>query len=141
MTQMAVTVVVVLSAPAAADPRDTHRQILTKGMQRLLGCLIGGVAGLLLLGFGFDTMLPWLLALAVPVWFCAYVQNGNHAATYVGTQAGFVIIVTWIQGAGPPLSITPGLSRLVGIFCGLLILMLVVLVTHPPSPTPAAARQ
>jgi uncharacterized membrane protein YccC len=140
LTQMAITVVVVLAIPVTADPADTHRQVLTKGLQRLMGCVVGGVAALLMLGLGFDSMLPWLLALAVPLWLCSYIQNGTHSATYIGTQAGFVLIVTMIQGEGPPLTMTPAFSRLVGIFFGLLVVLVVVLVTHPPaSNAPAAA--
>ncbi|MFL5281706.1 MAG: hypothetical protein ACJ8AW_12125 [Rhodopila sp.] len=133
MTQMAVTVANVMSTPATADPGETHRQVLTKGLQRLLDCLIGGVFGVLLLGLGFNELLPWLLALAVPLWLCSYVQNGSHCATYVGAQAGIVLIVTMVQGSGPPLTLAPGVQRFVGIFLGLLIVMLVVLVTHPPD--------
>jgi uncharacterized membrane protein YccC len=133
MTQMAVTVANVMSTPATADPGETHRQVLTKGLQRLLGCLIGGTFGLLLLGLGFNALLPWLLALAVPLWLCSYVQNGSHSATYVGAQAGIVLIVMMVQGNGPPLTLAPGVERFVGIFFGLLIVMLVVLVTHPPD--------
>lgn len=141
MSQMAVTVVIVLATPAAADPGDTHRQILAKGLQRLLGCLMGGIAGLLLLGLGVDSTLPYLMMLALPVWFCSFVQNGTHGVTYLGTQAGFVLIVTLVQGAGPPESLVPGIQRLIGIFFGLLILMVVVLLTHPPAKArPAAAE-
>jgi uncharacterized membrane protein YccC len=140
MTQMAVTVVMVMSTPVAADPGETHRQVLTKGLQRLLGCLIGGVFALLLLGLGFNALLPWLLAWALPLWLCSYVQNGTHSATYVGTQAGFVLILTMVQGNGPPSTLIPGVERFVGIFFGLLIVMLVVQVTHPPSFGHAAAE-
>jgi len=38
-----------------------------------------------------------------------------------------------VQGNGPPLTLAPGVERFVGIFFGLLIVMLVVLVTHPPD--------
>jgi uncharacterized membrane protein YccC len=133
MSQSAVTLVAILATPVATDLHDTNRQLLVKGVQRLLGCAIGGVVGLALIGLGIDSLLPWLVSLAVPVWFCAYIQNGTHSATYVGAQAGFVLIVTLIQGHGPPISMTPGIDRLVGIFCGLFVLMMVVLVTSPPS--------
>src|SRR5215217_5017813 len=58
---------------------------------------------------------------------------GRDPATYVGTQAGIVLIMTMVQGNGPPLTLAPGVERFVGIFFGLLIVMLVVLVTHPPD--------
>jgi uncharacterized membrane protein YccC len=138
MTQMAVTLVAVLATPVASDPRDTNRQILTKGLQRLVGCAAGGVAGLALLGLGIDSTVPWLLSLAVPVWLFAYVANGSHTATYVGTQAGVVLVMTLIQGHGPPTSLEPALDRLAGIFLGLLIVMAVVLLTTPPR-RPATA--
>jgi uncharacterized membrane protein YccC len=138
MTQMAITLVMVMSTPAAADPAETHRLVVTKGLQRLLGCLIGGSIGLLLLALSIDTLLPWLLMLVVPLWLCSYVQNGTSSATYVGTQAGFVLILTMVQGLGPPLNLTPGIERFAGIFFGLLIVMLVVSVTAPPALEPPA---
>jgi uncharacterized membrane protein YccC len=133
MSQSAVTLVAVLATPIATDLHDTNRQLVIKGIQRLLGCAIGGLVGLALIGVGIDSLPPWLVSLALPVWLCAYIQNGTHSATYVGAQAGFVLIVTLVQGHGPPTSLEPGIDRLVGIFCGLFVLMLVVLVTSPPS--------
>ena len=133
MSQSAITLVAVLATPIATDLHDTNRQLVVKGVQRLLGCAIGGSVGLGLIGLGIDSVELWLVSLAVPVWLCAYVQNGTHSATYVGAQAGFVLIVTLIQGHGPPTSLEPGVDRLVGIFCGLFVLMMVVLITSPPS--------
>ena len=142
MTQMAITVVMVMSTPATPEPSETHKAVVIKGLQRLLGCLIGGTVRLLLLGFGFNSMIPWLLALAVPLWLCCYIQNGSHSATYVGTQAGFVLILTMVQGNGPPQTLTPGIERFAGIFFALLIVMLVVLLTVPPAiKQPAAAAR
>src|SRR5271165_4052678 len=53
-TQMAITLVAVLATPVLTDADETHRRIIGRGLQRLLGCGLGGVAALALLGVGFD---------------------------------------------------------------------------------------
>jgi uncharacterized membrane protein YccC len=131
-TQMAITLAAVLATPVMADLDETHRRIIGRGMQRLLGCLIGGLLALALLVLNLDSVLPWLIALAGGVWLFAYVQHGTHDATYVGIQAGVVFIITLVQGSGPPESILPGIDRFVGIVLGLLMLSAAMFLLGPP---------
>jgi uncharacterized membrane protein YccC len=140
-TQMAITLVAVLATPVLADADETHRRIIGRGLQRLLGCALGGVLALALLGVGFDAFLPWLIALAAAVWLFAYVQHGDHEVTYVGTQAGVVFISTLVQGTGPPQSILPGIDRFTGMSLGLLVLFLAMLLIVPLLPDPAPPRR
>jgi uncharacterized membrane protein YccC len=124
-SQMAITLVAVLATPVT-DLHATHRRVVERGLHRFLGCLVGGLLALILLGLSFSFVLPWLIALAGGVWLFAYMQHGTHDATYVGTQAGVVFITTLVQGSGPPESILPGLQRFVGVSLGLLILFLAI---------------
>jgi uncharacterized membrane protein YccC len=124
-SQMAITLVAVLATPVT-DLHATHRRVVERGLHRFLGCLVGGLLALILLGLSFSFVLPWLIALAGGVWLFAYMQHGTHDATYVGTQAGVVFIITLVQGSGPPESILPGLERFVGVSLGLLILFLAI---------------
>jgi uncharacterized membrane protein YccC len=135
-SQMAVTLAAVLATPVMADLAETHRRTISHGLQRLLGCLVGGLLALALLGLSFGFVLPWLIALAGGVWLFAYVQHGTHNATYVGTQAGVVFVTTLVQGSGPPESILPGIDRFAGISLGLLMLFVVMFLIGPPQPTP-----
>ncbi|HEX3350955.1 MAG TPA: FUSC family protein [Acetobacteraceae bacterium] len=135
----AITVVGIMAAPVLADPRETHAQALVKGLQRIVGCLIGGIYGLFALGFNLDTMLPWLLGLAAGTWVFAYVQSDATRVPDVGTQAAIVMIMTFVQGTGPPSSVIPGITRLAGIFLGLVILFIITTLIGPPRARAAQA--
>jgi len=139
VSQMAITLVALLATPVLTDPQETHRRIVGRGLQRLLGCFIGGVLALALLGLGFGSILPWLITLAAGVWLFAYVQHGSHDATYVGTQAGVVFITTLVQGSGPPESILPGIDRFAGMSLGLSMLFVTMFLIGPPTLATARA--
>jgi uncharacterized membrane protein YccC len=123
-TQMAVTVAVVLATPVLADAGETHRHVVGRALQRIMGCVVGGVGALAVLGLSFDAFLPWLAVLAAGVWVFAYIQYGEHDVRYVGTQAGVVFILTLVQSDGPPQSILPALDRFAGMSVALVILFL-----------------
>jgi uncharacterized membrane protein YccC len=139
-SQMAITLVAVLATPVMTDLHATHRHIIERGLHRLLGCLVGGLLALALLGLSFSVVLAWLSALAGGVWLFAYMQHGTHDATYVGTQAGVVFIITLVQGSGPPESILPGIDRFAGVSLGLLILFLAIFLIGSPAPASAYAQ-
>jgi uncharacterized membrane protein YccC len=132
LSQTAVTVAAVMAVQAVSEDEVTNRQkVATRATHRILGCLIGGLAGLALLGLSFESFLPWLLALIVGVWIGAYVQNSTRGIGYVGTQGTVVFIMTLVQGWGPPSSIMPGIERFAGITGGLLIVLAVSVLTTP----------
>jgi uncharacterized membrane protein YccC len=133
VSQMAVTLTAVLATPVTAAPDETHRRIVDRGLQRLLGCFIGGLLALAVLGLGFASLVPWLVALAGGIWLFAYVQHGSHDATYAATQGGVVFMMTLVQGTGPPASMIPGIDRFVGISLGLLMLTLTMFVIGSPT--------
>ena len=55
ITPIAVTIAAVMAAPVLADhPLDDGRQIVQKALHRLIGCLVGGIPGLLLLGLSLE---------------------------------------------------------------------------------------
>jgi uncharacterized membrane protein YccC len=135
----AITVVGIMAAPVLADTRETHAQVLVKGLQRIVGCLIAGIYSLFALGFNLDTMLPWLLGLAAGTWVFAYVQSDATRVRDVGTQAAIVMIMTFVQGTGPPSSVIPGITRLAGMFLGLVILFIITTLIGPPRARAAQA--
>ena len=106
-----------------------------------MGCFIGGLAGLLLLALSLTEFLPWLLALSAVLWVGAYIQTSTRGVGYIGTQAAPVLIMTLVQGWGPPDSILPGIARFAGMMAGLGILMVVSLIfwPQPSKPAPASA--
>jgi uncharacterized membrane protein YgaE (UPF0421/DUF939 family) len=136
LAQMSVTVAALMAVPVlASDPLQTGRQVVRHALQRLLGCLLGGLLGLGLLALSITNFLPWILTLSAAIWIGCYVQTSERGVGYVGNQAGLVIIMTLVQGPGPPDSIWPGIERFAGMMGGLAMLLLVSLLIWPEKST------
>jgi uncharacterized membrane protein YccC len=132
LSQTAVTAAAVMAVPALSSDEAANEFLITeRAMHRLLGCLIGGIAGLACLVLSIESFLPWLLTLMAGLWIAAHVQGSRRGIGYVGTQGAVVFISTLVQGWGPPASIAPGLDRFAGITGGLLILLIVSWLTAP----------
>jgi uncharacterized membrane protein YccC len=137
LSQMSVTVAVIMAVPVApGDPLESGRRVASQSLQRVMGCFIGGVAGLLLLALSLTEFLPWLLALSAVLWVGAYIQTSTKGVGYIATQAVLVLIMTLVQGWGPPDSILPGIVRFVGMIAALGVLMVVSLLFWPERPKP-----
>jgi uncharacterized membrane protein YccC len=137
LIQMAITVTAVMAVPVPlSDPSAVHRLEMQRSVLRIIGCLFGGVLGLLCLALPLTVYALWLAVVFAGVWICAHVQASKDAISYAGIQAAVVYIVMMVQGSGPPSSILPGIDRFAGILCGLGVLLLVGLVLRP-APRPA----
>jgi uncharacterized membrane protein YccC len=138
LTQMAITVTAVMAVPVTTDDLGAiGRTLATRAQLRLIGCLCGGVLGLLCLALPLTLYPVWLAVLFAGVWICAYVGVSPRGISYAGIQACVVFIVTMVQGAGPPASILPGIDRFAGITGGLAMLLAISLILWPPE-RPAA---
>jgi uncharacterized membrane protein YccC len=132
VTEMAITVAVVMAAPVAGGGAlSTRHAVAMRSIHRVLGCLIGGVAALGCLSLSVTAFPWWLAMIGAAVWIGMHVQVGPHGVGYVGTQAAFVFVITMIQGSAPPASIMPGVDRFAGITGGLAILFVVSLLLWP----------
>ena len=130
LSQTAITVTAVMAVQTTSiDDVANHRSILMRATHRILGCLIGGVMGLVVLSLSFESFVPWLLALCLGVWVGSQVQSGAHGVSYVGTQGAVVFILTLVQGFGPPATILAGVERFAGITCGLVVVLAVSVLT------------
>ena len=141
VTEMAITVAVVMSAPVVADAGiGTRHAVAQRALHRFIGCLLGGLVALGCLALNVTSFAWWLAMIGASVWIGAQIQVGKHGVGYVGTQAAFVFIVTLIQGAAPPDSIMPGVDRFIGITGGLGILLIVSLLIWPSDEEIAEER-
>jgi len=131
--QTAVTSYIVMIVPAGVIARGESEIVYQRMVHRGLGCLLGALAGLLLLRFAGDDLLLWALGLSAGVWIGFSIQSGRTGLGYLGTQFAFAFIFTFVQGPGPATSVTPGLERLLGIIIGAVTMTLVMLV-WPPAP-------
>jgi uncharacterized membrane protein YccC len=135
----AATSYMVLMVPGALIRQGKDSAMTNRGMQRLAGCTLGGAFALVALIFVKDYLQIWLLALVAGVWIGAWVQNGKEGVSYAGSQFALVLLVTFVQGNGPPQTLLPAWQRFQGILVGLFILGLVQWVW--PLPTPKSSEQ
>jgi uncharacterized membrane protein YccC len=139
---MGITVVMVMSIPTTAILESDSRAIIQRAAHRLIGCLLGALAGLACLAFIGSDFLLWILLIPPGIWLCSQIQTGTAGVSYIGTQAMFAYVMSMVQGQGPPDSISPGFNRLVGVMGGLSVLFVVTLIMSliplsQPSPAPA----
>jgi len=139
---MGITVVMVMSIPTTAILESDSRAIIQKAAHRLIGCLLGALAGLACLAFVGSDFLLWIVLIPPGIWLCSQIQTGRTGISYIGTQAMFAYLMSMVQGQGPPTSIAPGFDRLVGVMGGLSVLFVVTLIMSliplsQPSPAPA----
>jgi uncharacterized membrane protein YccC len=141
---MGLTAVMVMSIPPNAILEPDSPAIIQRSAHRLVGCLLGALAGLACLAFVGSDFLLWIVLIPPGIWLCSQIQTGTTGVSYIGTQAMFAYLMSMVQGQGPPDSISPGLERLVGVMGGLSILFIVTLILSlvPLSPlSPAPARR
>jgi uncharacterized membrane protein YccC len=139
LSQTAITVAAVMAVQAVSDDDAANRKsILIRAVHRLLGCLIGGLAGLALLSLSLESFVPWLAALCVGVFIGASVQSGAHGVGYVGTQGAVVFMITLVQGWGPPADIIVGVERFAGITGGMAIVVALSALAAPSIQQEAA---
>ncbi len=139
---MATTVAAVLAVPVSADHAlDDAARVTTKAAYRLIGCFVGGVAGLVALMLSPTVFVLWLALLCGGVWLFVWLQGSLTGAGYIGTQAAVVYILTLVQGEGPPLSILPGIDRFVGITLGIVTLLVITALLRPLGAPGAAEAQ
>jgi uncharacterized membrane protein YccC len=141
VTEMAISIAVVMAAPVVADGSlGTRHAVAERSLHRIIGCLLGGIVALACLALSITSFPWWLAMIAASVWVGMHVQIGKHGVGYIGTQAAFVFIITLIQGPEPPTSIMPGVDRFVGITGGMAILLLISLLLWPSDTEPTKER-
>lgn len=132
------TAVMVMSVPTAVILEANTRIIVQRSAHRVIGCLLGALIGIACLAVVGSDFVLWILLLTAGVWLCSQIQTGTAGVSYVGTQAMFAFVMSMVQSQGPPLSISPGLERLVGVTAGLSILFVITLIISLiPMPRPA----
>lgn len=132
LSQMSITIAAVMAVPTLSGRQaDDWPLIMRRSLHRAAGCLIGGAMGLVVLALPVDSFAVWFVLLGIGVWAGTFVHAMSGGISYVGTQGTLAIMLTLVQGAGPPDSLTPGVMRLVGILLGLATLLIVSLLLTP----------
>jgi len=133
LSQMGISVAAAMAVPALTGAPQRDERLITERMtQRVVGCLLGGGAALLVLVPPGSAMLaPWLLVLMAGAAVGAQIQSGRHKIAIVGMQGAIAVIITLVQGPQPAELLSPAVSRLAGMLGALTLLALVGLVLGP----------
>jgi len=133
LSQMGISVAAAMGVPALTGTPQRDARLVTERMaERVVGCLLGGGAALLVLALPASAMLvPWLLLVMAGAAVAAQIQSGRHKVAIVGTQGAVAVIVMLVQGPQPAELLSPGVSRLAGMLGALALLALVGLVFGP----------
>lgn len=120
LAQSGVTIMVAMFIPISeiGRKRFTSRKLA----HRIFGCVIGGTYSFLVLFIAHSV--PWIIypAIVLSVYVGSHIQSGRLHINYVGTQ---IVLATLIVMAPDSIAAITGESavdRLIGIFCGLIIL-------------------
>ncbi|WP_298955250.1 FUSC family protein [uncultured Methylobacterium sp.] len=99
---------------------------------RIGGCFVGGVYGLLAMAACGDAMVPWLGLMLAGLFVTAHVKHGGKDSAYAGHQAAIAIVLAMVQGFAPSDDILPAIDRLVGIAGGILVVAVGEILLMPP---------
>ncbi len=117
-----------------SDPAATRH----RGAQRILGCIIGGTAGLLVIAADATLQWWWTAMLFLGVFSFARIHLNKSAQAYIGTQSAIAYLVTMVT-VGPPTTMAPPVERLVGIIIGVSIMTVLVWALNPRTVAAKAA--
>ncbi|MDL2399554.1 FUSC family protein [Rhizobium mayense] len=134
LSQMAISIGAVMAVPTLTGISDKDQSAITQRMlQRVAGCLLGGVFGAMVLLMPISQFFaPWLLLLMAGTWLAMQIQNGRHGIANIGAQAAIALILTLVQDTGPAASLGPAINRIAGMIGAIGLLLLVNLLLGPP---------
>ena len=99
-----------------------------KATLRIVGCAIGGAAALASIVFLIPQMtsiVPLALLVAAVTAPSAWVATGSERTAYMGLQIGFAFYLAVLQGYAPSTDVTEFRDRIVGIFFGVIVMVVV----------------
>jgi len=130
LPQVLISSLVVLDA----DPMATRH----RGAQRILGCILGGAAGIAVVMIDAVNQWWFIAALFLGVFSFARLHLAKSPSAYIGTQSAIAYLVTLVS-AGPPTSLDAPIERLAGIVIGVSLMTALVWALNPLKPAPRPA--
>ncbi len=100
-----------------------QREPAWTAVNRVSGCILGGLYGLACMHVVDDNIIAWVLMLFLGLYVSCHVKHGSGDAAYSGHQAGIAVIMAMVQGLAPSPDILPAIDRLVGIIGGLVVVL------------------
>jgi multidrug resistance protein MdtO len=114
----------------------TAAESVEKLSLRLVGCVIGGAAGIAAIVFlvpGLTSIGGLMIAVFAGAWVAAYVAAGSPRISYAGFQMAFAFFLCIIQGSGPAFDLTVARDRVIGIIIGNLVTYFIFVNLWPVS--------
>ncbi len=109
----------------------TRREPAWTALNRVAGCIMGGIYGLLCMRLVGDNILAWLILLFAGLYVSCHIKHGMGEAAYSGHQAAVAVIMSMVQGLAPSPDILPAINRLVGIIGGIVVVVAAHAVVAP----------
>jgi multidrug resistance protein MdtO len=116
--------------------QSTAAESVEKLTLRIVGCLIGGAAGIAAIVFLLPALTSiggLMIAVFIGAWAGAYVAAGSPRISYAGFQLAFAFFLCAIQGSGPSFDLTVARDRIIGILIGNLAAYCVLVYVWPAS--------
>jgi uncharacterized membrane protein YccC len=134
LSQMAISIGAIMAVPElTGEPARDNRAIAERAVQRIGGCLLGGIAGLMMVHVTSGWPYPfWLLAIMGAMGVAAELQSSPQGLTVAGPRAAVALILTTVQDWGPAMSLAPGVERIAGMLGALVLLFTVNLLFGKP---------
>ena len=114
--------------------QGTAAESVEKLSLRIVGCLIGGAAGIAAIVFLIPALTSiggLMIAVFAGAWAAAYVAAGTPRISYAGFQIAFAFFLCIIQGSGPAFDLTVARDRIIGILIGNLVAYLTLVYVWP----------
>lgn len=127
LSQALVTIIAVPILPAGKNTPETNGQIIDRMAQRLVGCLLAGVLGILLLPLLQDSPFLYILTFTVGLWIGCHLQQGSERVSYTGRQFTIAWIMIFIQPHYWSADPNTAVMRFYGIMLGVLTLAVIML--------------
>ncbi|WP_057462578.1 FUSC family protein [Pseudovibrio sp. POLY-S9] len=118
MVQITITSLVVLYGPV--------QDVKKVALNRSVGCLIGGLLGLLLVVLGLQSFFWWVIAVFCGLFFLCSLHHSTSYWAYAGTQGGYAFVIAALASSGPIDNIEGVLDRLVGVLLGAVLGIIVL---------------
>jgi uncharacterized membrane protein YccC len=100
------------------------------GLQRILGCLIGGALGLVASLFALESLLLWSAFFILGIAGFSRLHFSDSRWAYSGTQGGLAFIIAIVTGNGAPDTIVPVVNRIAGSMLGVLVFVCVAAIVR-----------
>ena len=107
---------------------DSYGAMIQKSALRVAGAAIGGLASVLVILLvipNITSLPPFLVAAGLVCALGAWVQTGSTRIAYAGLQIGLVVGLALASSHSPSIDLMPFRDRILGIFTGLLSVLLV----------------